>query len=152
MRSSPRGLVEAVVADFYGRAVSDVLIGHQFRKIQAFAGADPLAPPLEAFAGHLPRIVRFWTLHLPGAAGAAGAGPPARGDAGRADGDGFNIVAVHRRLRLKKGELDRWMTLFHETLDAHEGSDPALVGAWRTKVEEFRRVFLERPRLVARGG
>ena len=131
-------LIEKVVTSFYEKATTDFLIGHQFRKIQEFKSGDPLAPPIEAFAHHIPRIVVFWKiqmLNLP---------LPSTQSS-------FNLPEAHAYLKIRRGELDRWVLLFNETLDSFEKSHSEnssyldLINQWREKLDFFRKVFFRSP-------
>ena len=124
-------LITTIVTDFYSEAVVDILIGYQFRKIQLYEGYHPLVPPIEAFRHHIPRIVRFWQLQLLGKTHI----PPS----GR-----FDLLASHRKLHIKRGELDRWIKLFDQTLEKYDkGDETHLIGAWRIKLQDFRETFIQ---------
>lgn len=123
-------VVKEIVEAFYSKAISDVIIGYHFRKIQEQeAAGDVLNPPLSFFQTHIPRIVSFWKFQL---YGEKPAGP-------------FNLIATHVPLRIRKGELDRWLTLFHQTLDEFEDSD--LILKWREKLSFFAERFRESDRI-----
>lgn len=124
--------IDHLVEHFYERATRDVLIGYQFRKIAQEKGAHPLAPPMEAFRDHLPRIQAFWRLQL---------GVMKPGDREQS----FDLLNVHDRLRLNPGELDRWLVLFRESLRAPElALSNELIEALEEKIARFDRVFKER--------
>lgn len=133
-------LVESIVWDFYNKAGQDFLIGHQFRKIATAQGLHPLQPPMEAFAEHLPKIEKFWKIQLQ-----LPLGPE---DHGVEMGDLFR---VHLNLHLKRGELGRWMVLFHEVLQSYRTRDPEFIERWEAKLAHFQQVFLNHPQLFSSG-
>lgn len=92
-----RDLIYAVVESFYQKAMSDVLIGYHFYQ---FGKAEVLEP-------HLQRITSFWEMQLTGTTTVPLEGP-------------FHLLYTHLQLNLKRGELGRWIVLFHQTLDALE--------------------------------
>lgn len=120
--------IEDVVRAFYDKATKDFLIGYQFRKIALAEGdVHPLQPPLDAFAHHLPRINDFWKNQL------LGTPLPDKSDP-------FSLISIHKKLRVRKGEVNRWVLLFNETLN--EQPEHALTEIWREKVKHFQEVFL----------
>lgn len=100
-----------IVTDFYSIATHDFMIGYHFRKI-------------EDFDEHLPRIANFWFLQLNGKAFEAVAPP-------------FDLLNKHKSLRIKKGEIYRWMTLFEETIDKSNLSDEE-AKLWKEKAAFFK--------------
>lgn len=101
---------------FYAKANRDVMIGYHFRVIKDFEE-------------HIPKIASFWQLqltqkishpeHLP-----------------------FNLFAAHRPLGIRKGEVGRWVTLFHATLEhflREKLIDQKLVDLWHMKIDFFRQ-------------
>lgn len=130
-------LIHKTVEDFYALATTDFLIGHQFRKIQSHEGVDPLRPPLEAFRHHLPRINKFWELQLLGLR-------PQEGF------QAFDLIGVHQKLQIRKGELGRWVKLFEEVLDQQKNEFPhqsEFFELWRSKVKLFEKRFQNSPKL-----
>lgn len=133
-------LIESVVSAFYKKATTDILIGYQFRKIAMLESQKqnhPLRPPIEAFEHHLPRISVFWKSQLLGEKIPASEGP-------------FDLIGIHQQLSIRKGELHRWLKLFHETLEEFEGSDSEenkLLQTWQEKLNHFESVFLTNPKL-----
>lgn len=131
--------INSVLCDFYRQAVSDFLIGYQFRKIKEAAETtfeDIFFPELEAFSSHLARIEAFWLIQLLGEKRPENEPP-------------FDLIAAHSYLNIKRGELSRWVFLFKQTLeanrvrairetphDAHEIN--TLSERWLLKVELFR--------------
>jgi hemoglobin len=86
--------VERLVRAFYGRALTDPIIGFIF--------TDVARLDLEA---HVPEITAFWETILLGA-------QSYRGGAFRPH------AALHLRVRLRRAHFDRWLVLWHETVDA----------------------------------
>jgi hypothetical protein len=121
-------VISKIVIAFYKLATVDFLIGYQFRKIQTKEGIDPLVPPIEAFETHLPRIEKFWRMILLGEK--------------LEDSIPFDLIGIHRELNIRKGELDRWVILFLQTLDSNADSlDDSLKEEWIKKVRDFQRKF-----------
>ena len=125
--------INNVLDAFYTQAVSDFLIGYQFRKIKELPESsveDVLFPALEAFSTHLARIRLFWHIQL------LGAKKPQ-------DVAAFDLIVAHRSLRINQGELDRWVLLFKQTLARHQSSErdkelDELVCEWLKKVDIFK--------------
>lgn len=118
--------IDSIVYDFYSRAVVDPIIGFHFRRIQEFQGSDPLRPPMEAFANHLPRISSFWQIQL--LQGTKQVLPP------------FNLKRSHDHLGLRSGQVNRWLILFNETLDFSKG-DEEFIKRWKEKLTLLRPFF-----------
>jgi truncated hemoglobin YjbI len=118
--------ISKIVLEFYQKATTDFLIGYQFRKIQTKEGINPLLPPIEAFSEHLPRIEKFWRMMLTGEK--------------LEDSTPFNLLELHRDLKIRKGELDRWILLFIETLE-ESNIDQYLKENWLIKIEDFKLRF-----------
>jgi hemoglobin len=89
-----RADVERLVRAFYGRALTDPIIGFIF--------TDVARLDLEA---HVPQIASFWETILLGA-------QSYRGGAFRPH------AALHLRVRLREGHFERWLVLWRETVDA----------------------------------
>ena len=89
-----RDLIYIVVESFYKKVIGDVLIGYHFEKFR-----DPVV-----LEHHLDRLVGFWEMQLTGSI----TKPLDRG---------FQLLFTHLQLRLNRGELGRWIMLFHQTLD-----------------------------------
>lgn len=122
----PEKLIECVVLDFYKKATSDVLIGYHFRKIIPQDQINPLAPPIERFKDHLPRIENFWKQQL----------------LSLKSKDRFDLITVHRQLNIRKGELARWIMLFKESLNHYRHIDEEFISRWETKVDQFEKSFI----------
>jgi hemoglobin len=110
--------VERLVRSFYGKAMTDPIIGFIF--------TDVAKLDLEA---HVPRITAFWETILLGAKTYSGGafGPHAH---------------VHARVELREGHFDRWLQLWFGTVDelfAGERANVAKVHALRVA-----RAFLDR--------
>lgn len=100
-----------VITKFYNKATFDVMIGYHFRGI-------------ENFDTHLPRIASFWQLQMTGSIDHKEQLP-------------FDLINVHRPLRLKKAEINRWIILFEQTLKEFN-LDDEFHNLWMEKVELFQ--------------
>ena len=141
---SKKDFIDHVVDEFYRQATTDILIGHQFRKIalkerdremkDGPIGHHPLRPPLEAFAHHLPRIKSFWYIQL-------------LSETKTADQAPFDLIQIHRELSIRMGELNRWLVLFDgvlmQSLKEVENQEEMgqFVQLWREKVSLFENRF-----------
>lgn len=111
--------IHQVVAAFYDKAKTDVLIGYHFRIIHNFDE-------------HIPRIATFWDLQL-------------LGSTQRELTEPFDVMKVHIPLGIKRGEIGRWLVLFRKTLDEMALKHPEfsdLKEMWLTKLVFFEGVFL----------
>ena len=126
-----RKIIEEIVTEFYKKASSDFMIGYHFRKIATIEGKYPLSPPIEAFSDHIPRIVVFWEIQL----------------TGKTDQkvEPFDLITIHKKLSIKRGEVSRWVLLFMETLSDYKNTCPDLVNLWEEKISYFEKRFLENP-------
>jgi hemoglobin len=103
--------VERLVRAFYGRALTDPIIGFIFTDV---AHLD-----LEA---HVPRISSFWETILLGA-------QTYRGGAFRPHAE------LHMQVRLRSGHFERWLVLWRETVDElFEGERAELAKAHALRV------------------
>ncbi|MFA6237492.1 MAG: hypothetical protein WC635_09220 [Bacteriovorax sp.] len=118
-----RDLIYNVVKDFYKKAMADVMIGYHFYKFE-----NPIV--LEA---HLVRLTSFWEMQLTGKTSELIQGPP------------FHLLFTHLQLRLKRGELGRWIILFHQTLDAM--TDDELSEVWKERISFFEERFNSHPQM-----
>jgi truncated hemoglobin YjbI len=119
-----RNLIFSVVEHFYSKATEDILIGYHFYKFK-----DPTI-----LQHHLERITSFWELQLTGKTSVP-------------LDEGFKLLYTHFELRLKRGELGRWIILFHQTLDELENeishpNIPGLVKLWKERIHLFEQKFL----------
>lgn len=127
-------IIESVVFAFYKKATTDFLIGYHFRKIASIENPDnPLKPPMEAFEHHLPRISSFWKNQLLGTPMPKEENP-------------FDLITIHRELKIRRGELGRWILLFEETLNEVE-MESSFKQKWKAKVDHFKNIFLNHPSL-----
>ena len=109
---------ERLVRAFYSRALTDPIIGFIF--------TDVARLDLEA---HVPEIASFWETILLGA-------QSYRGGAFRPH------IELHMKVRLRAGHFDRWLVLWHETVDElFEGPRAELAKAHAVRVA---RAFLGR--------
>jgi len=117
---------ERLVRSFYGRALTDPVIGFIFVEV---AKLD-----LEA---HLPRIASFWETVLLGAHSYSG-------------GAFRPHAELNAKVRLRPGHFERWLWLWEQTVDelfAGEHADLAKAHAHRVAA-----AFSERLRMVPVGG
>jgi truncated hemoglobin YjbI len=124
-----RSLLYQILESFYQKATTDVMIGHHFNKFQ-----DP-----EVLKHHLERITSFWELQLTGETTV----PLERG---------FQLLFTHLQLNIKKGELGRWVVLFHQTLDEYESKidHPQMKNlseVWKQRVKMFEERFRSHPKM-----
>jgi hemoglobin len=86
---------EVLVRAFYGRALTDPIIGFIF--------TDVAKLDLES---HVPHVTAFWETLLLGAKSY--------------DRGAFHPhAALHGRVGLRRGHFDRWLALWYQTLDEH---------------------------------
>lgn len=116
--------IQTVVANFYSKANTDILIGYHFRFI-------------EDFSTHLPRIEAFWRNQILGEAFTEI--PP------------LDLIAAHIPLKIKSGEINRWIFLFEQTLNEvpEKEETKVLKIKWLDKLQHFKKVFLQHPLLRA---
>lgn len=128
-------LIEKIVVTFYQKATTDTLIGYHFRKIQKSSSKNPLYPQIEQFSEHIPRIIKFWRQQLNLLEKKERPLP-------------FDILNVHRKLKVRKGEINRWVLLFEETLneqkiEALTIEEIQVIKSMRQKALHFQKIFLE---------
>lgn len=107
-----------IIEDFYEKATNDFMIGYHFRNISDFDS-------------HIPHIAEFWNLQINGKLHT----PETR----------FDVINRHVPLNIKKGELNRWIILFNETLDSFQESNEQsaeTILQWREKIDHFKNIFL----------
>lgn len=111
--------VQKIVFSFYEKAKTDILIGYHFRNIQNFEE-------------HIPRIVTFWEIQLLGKSRSSVETP-------------FDLINAHLPLKIKKGEIGRWVVLFKKTLNESklESKDILVLhDLWIKKLDFFQEKFL----------
>jgi len=126
--SNEYNFIKAVVDSFYDKAKADIIIGYHFRHI-------------ENFDTHLPKIYLFWSLQLL--------------ELNKEEKLELisqvsmeNIIKKHEYLKIKKGEVGRWVLLFQQTIDqtydALEKTDSIAKIRQKMirKTENFHKVFL----------
>lgn len=112
-----------VIVEFYEQAKTDFLIGYHFRHIRDFDE-------------HIPKIQRFWQLILLPL-------DPIEKKNLIQQGVPKNVIHSHEYLKIKKGEVGRWMTLFKQTLQHLETNENiSLFEKWREELSKFEKVFL----------
>jgi truncated hemoglobin YjbI len=130
-----RELIYIVVESFYQKAINDVLLGYHFARFR-----DP-----EYLAAHLERITTFWEMQLTGKVTRP------------LEGKQFQLLFTHLKLGIKRGELGRWIVLFHKTLDELEDQFKAQATAeelaeiqlitieWKKRIAFFEERFKSHP-------
>jgi truncated hemoglobin YjbI len=124
-----RDLIYRVIESFYKKAINDVLIGYHFRKFENSEVLDK----------HLIRLTSFWEMQLTGQTSVP-------------LDEGFRLLFTHYQLGLKRGELGRWIVLFHQTLGEIEKEidHPNIVeftNAFKERIAFFEQRFLQAPNL-----
>ena len=114
--------IDQVVIHFYNLAKNDILIGYHFRHIKDFDS-------------HIPKIQRFWYLVLLDLSSEEkkliiNKGVPK------------NIIQSHEYLKIKVGELNRWILLFHQTLEFYQDESPEFINTWKSEIDKFKKIFL----------
>jgi hemoglobin len=127
-----RELIYLVVENFYKKVIDDVLIGYHFEKFR-----DP-----EVLEHHLERLTAFWEMQLTGTTEAKLDKP-------------FHLLFTHLQLKIHKGELGRWIMLFHQTLDSleQEAGHPNIKimnDLWKERIKLFEERFSSHPQMFNR--
>lgn len=116
---TPQDWIFQVVSRFYDKAKTDVLIGYHFRVIKDFDS-------------HIPRIASFWDMQL-------------LGKTEREISEPFDVMNIHQKMGIHRGEVGRWLLLFRKTLDEEIALHPEfsdLKELWLKRLEFFEGVFL----------
>lgn len=124
-----RELIYKTVKNFYQKTTNDVLIGYHFYKFK-----DP-----EVLEHHLVRLTSFWEMQLTGTTTVP-------------IDPGFRLLFTHYQLKLKRGELGRWIVLFHQTLDELEKEidHPQIkdyTALFKERISFFEQRFLAAPQM-----
>lgn len=124
-----RDLIYHVVEEFYKTVIDDVLIGYHFEKFR-----NP-----EVLAHHLERLTTFWEMQLTGSTEAKLDRP-------------FHLLFTHLNLNIRRGELGRWIILFHQTLDhlEKETNHPNIKlmnDLWKERIALFEERFKMHPQM-----
>ncbi len=124
-----RAIIFSIVQAFYQKATNDILIGYHFNKFN-----EP-----EILNHHLERITSFWEMQL-------------TGETSIPLEKGFQLLFTHLQLNIKRGELGRWVLLFHQTLDEFESQNPLinpneLCTAWKKRIALFEERFRTHPKM-----
>ena len=90
-------IIEKVIKSFYSKATKDIIIGYHFRHI-------------DNFETHLPRIIRFWAVQL------IEMDTHTKKEIFEA-GVPSDIIKKHVYLKVKKGEVGRWILLFQNSIE-----------------------------------
>ena len=122
-------LIYHVIETFYKKVMDDVLIGYHFEKFR-----DP-----EVLHHHLVRLAGFWEVQLSGTTETKFEKP-------------FHLLFTHLQLKIHKGELGRWIMLFHQTLDSleQETGHPDIKKMnemWKERIVFFEERFKMHPQM-----
>lgn len=132
-----RELIYIVVEAFYKKALTDILLGYHFARFN-----DPVV-----LAHHLERITTFWEMQLTGKVTRP------------IEGKQFQLLYTHLQLGIKRGELGRWIVLFHQTLDElvgqfqkqatpEETQEIELIAIeWKKRIAFFEERFKSHPQM-----
>lgn len=115
---TPNEFIFQVVHGFYEKAKIDVLIGYHFRFI-------------EDFDEHIPRIATFWEMQL-------------LGKASRPLKEPFDVMNLHFKMGIHRGELGRWLLLFRQTLKLETERHPEfqeMSADWEERLTTFEGIF-----------
>lgn len=122
-------IINRVTRSFYKKAINDVFIGYHFRKITGEKG--PIST-IEDFSEHLEKINAFWQAQLLGIKLPKGVA---------------HLLQAHVYLKIRIGELGRWVVLFKQTLDELRDLDPHFINSWENKIDTlsvgFKRYFFK---------
>ena len=122
--------IQKVVNEFYELAKNDIIIGYHFRHI-------------DDFSTHLPKIYKFWALQLLELTSTEKASFEKNNSSG-------HIIEKHIYLKIKKGEIGRWILLFQKTLSNNTPECQSLRNLqqkWAIKTEVFHRAFVNSKKL-----
>lgn len=122
-------IINQVVRAFYEKAISDVFIGYHFRKIvHNQETIHNIKPSLGDFEHHIPKVNDFWASQLI--------------KNYKKEFDRPNVLKIHEYLRIRFGELGRWLTLFRETLlDFKNEENKEFINLWEVKLDQFELAF-----------
>lgn len=95
--------IQKLVDSFYGKVQEDLLIGPIFNKIIG-----------QNWSAHLEKMYGFWQTVLLGIHGYSGSPFP-----------------PHAKLEIEQHHFDRWLVLWHETVDALFSGEKATEAKWR---------------------
>lgn len=106
-----------IITRFYEKATFDIMIGYHFRGI-------------EDFDSHIPRIASFWQLQLTGEVQDKRQLP-------------FDLIQVHKPLKIKKAQIDRWVILFEQNLKENNVPEQIQI-LWMDKVNHLQQILKNR--------
>ena len=118
-----KNLIDNIINDFYEKAKGDFLIGYHFRHIKNFDD-------------HIPKIQRFWHLILLELS-------KEEQKAYIQEGIPNNIIEAHQYLKIKPGEVGRWIVLFKQVQAQYKNlNNQSLIQKWEKKINQFEKIFL----------
>ncbi len=53
-----------------------------------------------------------------------------------------NVIQSHEYLKIKKGEVGRWVVLFKSVLQKYEQENLGFVTKWAQEIDKFEKIFL----------
>ncbi|EQC43804.1 hypothetical protein [Bacteriovorax sp. Seq25_V] len=129
--NSEKDHILQVVRSFYAIAINDVFIGYHFRKISSDPnGHKTIHSDLGAFEDHIPKVVDFWASQL-----IEGHTP---------EFNRPNVLKIHEYLKIRRGEVGRWIVLFKENLSKHQSEETKSFNQrWLAKIDLFEAAFIK---------
>lgn len=133
-------LLKLVIERFYLKAMEDILIGYHFTRLQALKSCAPVQ-----FNQHLERIMKFWQLQLYPALDLklSPFNPPVPAE------QHFQLLKTHLPMKLKLGELNRWLILFKQEIDEAlnelqiSATEQAIIKKhWELSLKQFKEIFI----------
>ncbi|MFZ4715694.1 MAG: hypothetical protein ACOYL6_18365 [Bacteriovoracaceae bacterium] len=117
--------IHRLVREFYLLATNDFLIGYHFRVITDFES-------------HIPRIASFWENQV-------------NQTVTHPEHFPFRMMAKHFPLKIRAGELDRWVVLFFSVLEKEELRKPEWspsIDSWKEKILFIKEKFRDHPAMI----
>ena len=115
-------IIDETVRSFYQKAIDDILIGYHFNHIKDFES-------------HLLKIIAFWKWQL------------LKVDYPK-DLPPIELMQTHLYLKIKKGEVGRWVKIFIETIKDKK-LEADFESLWIKKIKDFEKIFLNSKQLFS---
>lgn len=106
------------LCDRIGRESVDRVTARFYDRLRADAQLAPFFAHIEDFPAHERLIADFWWIAMGGKL---------------ADPAPVDMLGLHRPMKLRQSDLDRWLALFGETADAE--LEPELAAQWKTMAQ-----------------
>lgn len=103
------------LCDRIGRARVDRVTARFYERLRADEQLAPFFAHIADFPEHERRIADFWWIAMGGML---------------ADPAPVDMIGLHRPMRLRQADLERWLALFDEVAEAE--LEPELAAQWRT--------------------